>query len=155
VGEGFLPVDPSPATGAMQYTLGRVPGLNLSTIDARFDERYLTYDEVIAVPTNQPPVAQIRKPLGTLLVGEKSLFLAVVSSDPDGWIVLYRWRVGTQNPVVMEKSSFYLEFQDSGSYSIELTVVDNRGASAATTIEVVVVDPSEEREPDAGCGCGK
>jgi len=154
-GEGFLPVDPSPAAGAMQYTLGRVPGVSLNTTDARFDERYLTYDEVIALPTNQPPVAQIRKPMGTLLVGEKILFLGIMSSDPDGYIVLYRWRVGTQSPIVMERSSFYYEFEAAGSYPIELTVVDNRGASAATTIEVVVVDVSEEGEPEPGCGCGK
>jgi hypothetical protein len=153
--EGFVPVDPSPAAGALQYTLGRVPGVGLSTTDARFDERYLTYDEAIALLANQPPVAQIRKPMGTLLVGEKILLLGVLSSDPDGYIVLYRWRVGTQNPIAMEKASFYYAFQDAGSYSIELTVVDNRGASAATTIEIVVVDPSKEGEPDAGCGCGK
>jgi hypothetical protein len=151
--DGFLPVDPSPAAGAIQYSLGRVPGLSLSTTDARFDERYLTYDETVALPANQPPVAQIRKPIGTLLVGEKILLLAVLSSDPDGYIVLYRWRVGTQNPIAMENSSFYYEFQDAGSYPIELTVVDNRGASATTTIEVVVVDVSERGEPD--CGCGK
>ena len=151
--DGFLPVDPSPAAGAMQYALGRVP--RLSTADVRFDERYLTYDEIIALPANQLPGAQIRKPLGTLLVGEKILFLAVLSTDPDGYIVLYRWRVGTQNPIVIERSSFYYEFQAAGSYPIELTVVDDRGASAATTIEVVVVDLSEVGEPDAGCGCGK
>jgi hypothetical protein len=154
-GEGFLPVDPSPAAGAMQYTLGRIPGVSLSTTDARFDERYLTYDEAIAVPRNQAPAAQIRKPIGTLLVGEKILFLGVLSSDPDGLIVLYRWRVGTQNPVVMERSSFYYQFDAPGSYPIELTVVDNRGASAATTVEVAVVNESEGGEPEPGCGCGK
>jgi len=152
--DGFLPVDPSPAASAMQYTLGRVPGV-MSTTDARFDERYLTYDEVIALPTNQPPVAQIRKPMGTLLVGEKILLLGVLSSDPDGVIVLYRWRVGTEGPIVMEKSSFYYQFDAPGSHQIELTVVDNRGASAATMIEVVVVDVSEEGDQeDTGCGCG-
>ena len=154
--EGFLPVDPSPAAGAMQYTLGRVPGLSLSTTDVRLDERYLTYDEVIALPTNQPPVAQIRKPMGTLLVGEKILLLGVLSSDPDGYIVLYRWRVGTESAIVMEKSPFYYQFDAPGSRQIELTVVDNRGASAATTIEVVAVDVSEEGDQeDTGCGCGK
>ena len=154
--DGFLPVDPSPAAGAMQYALGRVPGLSLSTTDARFDERYLTYDEAIALPTNQPPVAQMRKPMGTLLVGEKVLLLGVLSSDPDGVIVLYRWRVGTQNPIVMQTSSFYYQFDAAGSHQIELTVVDNRGASAATAIEVVVVDVSEEGDQeDTGCGCGK
>jgi len=152
-GEGFLPVDPSPAAGALQYALGRVP--RLSAADVRFDERYLAYDEIVALSANQPPVAQIRKPLGTLLVGEKILFLGVTSSDPDGLIVLCRWRVGTQDPIVMEKSSFYYEFQASGSYPIELTVVDNRGAGATMTIEVVVVDPSEGGEADPGCGCGK
>jgi hypothetical protein len=138
----------------MQYTLGRVPGVSLGTTDVRFDERYLTYDETVALPANQPPVAQIRKPIGTLLVGEKILLLAVLSTDSDGFIVLYRWRVGTQNPIVMEKSSFYYQFDAPGSYLIELTVVDNRGASAATTIEVAVVDLSEVGAP-ADCGCGK
>jgi hypothetical protein len=152
--DGFLPVDPIPAAGAMQYTLGRVPGVSLGTTDARFDERYLTYDEVIVLPTNQPPVAQIRKPIGTLLVGEKILLLGVLSSDPDGWIVGYRWRVGTQNPAALADSSFYYEFEAPGSYPIELTVVDNRGATATTTLEVVVVDLSEAGEP-ADCGCGK
>ena len=153
-GEGFLPVDPSPAAGAMQYALGRVPGVSLSTTDARFDERYLTYDEIVALPANQPPVAQIRKPIGTILVGEKILLLAVLSTDSDGFIVLYRWRVGTQNPIVMEKPSFYYQFDAPGSYPIELTVVDNRGASAATTIDIVVVDASERGEPPCGCGKG-
>jgi hypothetical protein len=151
--KAVIPVASSPGVGERQYRLGNVPRVGERT-DVRFSSQYTTYARVLDSVSNNRPVAQIRRPIGDLLVGDRLLFLAVGSSDVDGRIVLYRWRVDGGKPTAGAETAFYTRLETAGVHTVELTVVDEYGASGAATVSITVVQVSEDGEPEAGCGCG-
>ncbi|MDD5646753.1 MAG: PKD domain-containing protein, partial [Candidatus Bipolaricaulis sp.] len=71
---------------------------------------------------------------------------ATGSSDEDGSIVLYLWDFGDGTPAsaVVARSARH-RYVRAGTYTVTLTVVDNRGATA--TAEATVHSTSS-------CGCG-
>ena len=107
--------------------------------------------------TNHVPAARLKlislAPTGTGQVTTVALD-ASDSSDQDGTIVNYIWRIPDaavdESPVYSEISGPGMTTQTfdlpkSGTYSIELTVVDDKGASTTTYRRVVV----ENRKPVA------
>jgi len=75
---------------------------------------------------NQSPVAVIYYWPREISPGTSILFDAFRSYDPDGYIVAYSWKV--DGVTVSSRRSFNRSFP-AGSYEIELTVTDNKGAS--------------------------
>ena len=144
---GWIPVEPMPTDRSNEWQLGFVPTLIRGSV-LQFDANYLTFSTVIELPANMPPVAGIRRPLTVLVVDEKETIYGYGSADPDGQIILYEWRIDDEEPIETSTWSLRHTFEEVGEFTIALTVTDNRGATATTSIEVEVL------EEDPGCGCG-
>jgi len=86
---------------------------------------------------NRPPIALFNETAETVHIGEVITFNASRSYDPDGYIVSYFWDFGDgTNATSMVVGHAY---SDSGTYTVELTVTDDDGATAhATSIKTVV-----------------
>lgn len=85
--------------------------------------------------TNQPPVAQFTGPT-TATVGTAVQFNGGSSTDPDGTIASYAWTFGDNTTAAIAAPS--KTYSAPGTYSVTLTVTDNRGATASRTASVVV-----------------
>ncbi len=84
---------------------------------------------------NQLPIAAISPADNqTVTIGDSIQLSAINSSDPDGSIVSYLWSTGesTQN--------INFTFNTLGQEPISLTVTDNNGATAQTSINITVID---------------
>ncbi len=86
-------------------------------------------------PVNQNPIAVIYGPTSTT-VGETVIFDGSDSNDSAGTIMSYAWLVGEE--VMNSSSIFSYQFVTSGSFVVGLQVVDDQGASASTSIDVIV-----------------
>jgi PKD repeat protein len=94
-----------------------------------------------AIPTNQPPTAAFSFTPAGPTAGDTVSFDASASSDPDGTIVSYAWAFGDGNT---GSGQFVTHaFTASGSYSVQLTVTDNQGASRSVTKSVSVVSSAD------------
>jgi len=117
-----------------------------------FLQGYLQWEELVILPSNQPPAAFIRALHRQVVVGDLVRFLGVLSADPDGSIVRYIWDFGDG------KRSFGMNanhrYDEPGHYTVTLTVVDGGGLMAQTSIEVTVLSEEGESGGGSGCGCG-
>lgn len=128
------------ATGATASTVYSSLGsytLRLTVTDNRGSVRSTT-TTIVAGTTNQRPVAVI-----TALPTSGPAPLVVTlkstgSNDPDGTITKYSWDLGNGQTLLGSQVQF--NYTIPGSYTVVLTVTDNRGATATAT-ETVVVDP--------------
>ncbi|MCP4714835.1 MAG: tandem-95 repeat protein [Deltaproteobacteria bacterium] len=72
------------------------------------------------------------------------LTAAVHDRDPDGWIKLYSWRFSDNLSVSTPDDDITHTFDGPGTYSVTLTVKDNRGAE---TDDVFIVEVLENYTP--------
>ena len=80
---------------------------------------------------NRPPVALFNETAETVHIGEAITFNASDSYDSDGYIVSYFWDFGDgANATGVVVSHAYA---DNGTYTVELTVPDDDGATASVT----------------------
>ena len=87
-------------------------------------------------PVNQTPVARVT---ATPVSGSAPLTVAFdgrSSSDPDGSIVSYAWAFGDGGSATGATAS--RTYQAAGSYTAQLTVTDNQGATHAATLAITV-----------------
>jgi hypothetical protein len=63
------------------------------------------------------------------------------SSDPDGTIVGWDWRVTSLGGTPLGNTSEFSVRQSVATYTVSLTVTDNRGAMATDTVLVTVKAP--------------
>jgi PKD repeat protein/subtilisin family serine protease len=92
--------------------------------------------------TNQPPTARFSYSPGSPNVGQLIQFDASASSDPDGTIVSYSWEFGdgeTATGVRVNK-----RYGTAGTYTVRLTVQDDRGATDTETKQVTVGPPPNQ-----------
>jgi len=153
----WVPVEASPEAGHSQQILGYVPSTTDAAGNLWFEESYLNFSDVIELGPNLPPVAKIRPPTGVVAANSRVKFLTLGSYDPDGEIVLYQWDFDDGKIEISTKWTVKHIFNKQGSYTISLTVIDNRGKRATTSITLRVVSPQEpETAPPSsgGCGCG-
>ncbi|MCH7701692.1 MAG: PKD domain-containing protein [Planctomycetes bacterium] len=86
---------------------------------------------------NQVPLAVLA---ATPLTGFEPLtveFDATGSSDPDGTIVTYQWDFGDDSDLGAGASTSH-DYTTAGTYTAELTVTDNEGATASTPVDITV-----------------
>ena len=140
----WVPVEPLPDPSRRQWTLGVIPQVGGEGL--RFDAQYVSYDSVVELPSNVPPIAIIRPP-GRVLERVATAWFGHTSTDPDGEIILYQWTFPGSEPETTISSSIWHTFPAVGLYTIGLTVTDSRGAQASTTLTVKAV-----AENDCGCG---
>ena len=91
-------------------------------------------------PANIPPVAVISAPL-QVMAGENANISGRGSYDPDGTIVEYIWEIqGNAIPITDPSGNTY--YNTPGTYSIELWVVDNKGATGYAKKYIKVLPPT-------------
>ncbi|MBM6402077.1 PKD domain-containing protein [Phycicoccus sp. MQZ13P-5] len=91
---------------------------------------------VAAQPANVPPTASFTS---SCTDGSCS-FDGTGSSDPDGTIASYAWTFGDGGTATTASPTH--EYAESGTYSVGLTVTDNRGGTGTTTKSVTVTVPT-------------
>jgi len=138
----WIPVNPVPNPTGRQMQLGIVTALDGGL---RFDPQYVHYDALVELPENAPPIAVIRPP-ARILEQQAAAWFGHTSIDPDGEIILYEWTFPGIEPVTTISASIWHTFDRVGTYTVGLTVTDNRGAQASTSL---TVDAVEEND----CGC--
>jgi hypothetical protein len=120
-----------------------IPGENIYQWMLRQGDTTLVGQSVVIVPpANKPPVALITNPIDTISQPVDSIRLTCTNSyDSDGKIVSYVWKQ-TAGPVIVgvvknADSSITVSHLANGSYTFQLTVTDNSGASVSTYAYVV------------------
>lgn len=92
-------------------------------------------------PANIPPIAHLTAPVSQNLPFDTILLDGSGSSDPDGLIATYSYKQLNGPPAVLvpsgAKATVYATA--AGSYTFQLTVVDNAGASASTQATIAVL----------------
>jgi len=152
----WIPVEASPEPEHSQERLGHIPTIMDEEGIVWFKESYVTYDEVVELSPNLPPIAKIRSPYSLIGVRETVKFIALGSYDPDGEIVLYLWDFGDGTTSVHTSPVYRYAYGKKGDYTLTLTVIDNRGKPATTSVDVRVGQREEISPPSSsdGCGCG-
>ena len=128
------------ATGPYHPTLNDYgEGDNVSDNVDFWNWLIIPYPPAIASPV--PPVASFTYTPFTPIVNEYVTFDASGSYSIDGYITTYVWDFGdgnlteTSNPIIMHK------FDSAGTYSVNLTVIDNLGATRSYVKDVIVYPP--------------
>jgi len=127
---------------------GRLPGtwyIGVITKE-RSPQNYTVVALVKTREENKPPIAKFTYSPSEPKVGESVRFDGTDSYDPDGTIERYRWDFGDGS--TDSGSIVYHSFSRAGSYSVTLTVTDNKGATNSTSKTVIVKEP-ENKPPTA------
>lgn len=137
--------DGATATGVTaEHTYGTAGTRTITLVVTDDDGATSTTTESVTVePANVNPVASFTATPNLLQVSVDGS----ASSDPDGSIVGYQWDFGddaTGSGVTAQHS-----YATAGTYTITLTVTDNRGGTHSTTREVTVAGPPNVA-PQAG-----
>ena len=122
---------------------GRIPWVQ-DAEGAQFQTEYLEVSEIVELETNAPPVAAIRRSLDLYVKKTLLRFYADPSEDVDGELIAYAWSIDGGAPMNTSVPLLMHRFQRAGDYTIALTVMDDRGATATDEMEIVVL----EEEPD-------
>ena len=93
-------------------------------------------------PSNLPPTAAFVVSPSTGLPGQWLQFNATTSQDPDGSIVSYAWSYG--DGATGTGPTSYHSFSSAGTYTVQLTVTDDDGATGTITEAVVIGTPSNQ-----------
>jgi PKD repeat protein len=108
---------------------------------------FYSFTATWADPVNRPPVANAT--LSTNLSYNYQTqqaavvnFNGTLSSDPDGIILRYIWDFKDVYPAGATGATATHRYKAPGTYYPTLTVVDDRGASASTTVTVTVTGPN-------------
>ncbi|MCX6094081.1 MAG: PKD domain-containing protein [Candidatus Bipolaricaulota bacterium] len=141
----WVPVEASPEMGAKQTVLGRLPEDTGADGVVWFESAYVGFTDLVEAPANRAPVAEIATKKTSVSTTEYTMLTANGSYDPDGSILLYVWDFGDGEPPTTVGSKYVNHrFAPSGTYVVVLTVVDQRGATAAATVEITA---------SIDCGC--
>jgi PKD repeat protein len=110
-----------------------------------------------APPTNRAPTARAT---ATPSTGQAPLTVALSSTgsvDPDGTIASYAWNLG--NGQTSSAANPTTTYTTPGTYSAQLTVTDNAGATAAAAVTITVsappAGPCDTYEPNDTAGAAK
>jgi hypothetical protein len=141
--QSFVPYGPNVAAGADTNSRGTYrAGQSIFQWMLAQGDTSMVGTSVVTPPVNKPPVAIITNPIDTATQPIDSVRLICANSyDPDGTIVSYKLSQ-TAGPIgaAMVKnadSSFTVFHLANGSYTFQLTVTDNSGASTSTNATVI------------------
>ena len=136
--------DGQTATGARTQHVYTAPGTYtavLSVADNAGAVGQAVTTVTVASPQNQLPVAAFTSSPNGGVIPVDVTFDASASSDPDGTIVSYAWTFGDGSPAASGKTTTHT-YSTAGNQVAELTVTDNRGASARSSQVIKVTTAS-------------
>jgi len=124
-------------------TVSTAAGPNPRTVTVPGGGTGSTTFSVTCTAPNQPPVANFTANCNGLTCSFTS-----TSSDPDGSIVAYSWTFGDGGTSTAQNPSH--TYAAGGTYTVKLTVTDNRGATASASKSVTVSQPNQAPTVNAG-----
>ena len=98
---------------------------------------------VTVTAPNQSPVANF-----TFSCNGLACSFTSTSSDPDGWITAHSWTFGDGGTSTAQNPSH--TYGTGGTYTVRLTVTDNRGATNSVSKTVTVTQPNRAPTVNAG-----
>lgn len=127
------------------YTIWvNVTGFNLSkSFVFTFTTKDKPQEEKKEEPINRPPIARPGGPYTSFPNGQIP-FDGSSSSDPDGYITSYTWTFGDGNSATGETCTH--SYSNEGTYTITLTVIDNKEKTGSSTTTAVIVKPNNPPE---------
>lgn len=154
--EVWAPIEASPALGVTQNRLGAVAVTSASLQEISFSPEYGAFDHVSELSANRIPTAHITARSLSLPIEAVTTLTALGSYDPDGELVLYRWRFGDGAWIAQRSWSTTVTPTEPGTMVITLQVIDNAGGCASFSLQVRAIDPTvrDMDNPTGGCGCG-
>jgi PKD repeat protein len=131
--EAFPPLgSPKQAKEKMEVAIeGIAPVADIAT-------DWTSFEVVIHPVLNRPPVARFTYSPTSPLAGERVLFDASASYDPDGYITRYEWDFNNDSRIDARGVRVTYTFHVAGLYPVTLTVTDNKGRSSYLTQSVRV-----------------
>ena len=123
--------------------VGRIPWAS-GLEGTRFEDDFTWVEGIVFLEENELPVAVIRRSIDLYVKKTLLRFYADPSEDPDGEIIIYIWTIDGKVTIPTLDPVLLRSFSRAGEYTIHLTVVDNRGATASDEITIRVL----EEEPD-------
>lgn len=121
------------ATTSHTYASAATYTVTLTVTDNAGSTNSTTRAVTITPPPNQPPVAVIGTPG---ITGRAVSLVGSGSSDPDGTIASWAWDFGDGSTDAGATASH--TYSNDGTFTVRLTVTDDRGASASATRSVTV-----------------
>ncbi|MGH7512564.1 MAG: PKD domain-containing protein [Gemmatimonadales bacterium] len=100
------------------------------------------------LPRDLPPVAAFGS-----ACDELSCVFTDLSSDPDGQIVAYRWSFGDGSAGISRDAAHL--YSAPGTYTIDLTVTDDRGASTTAAHSIDAIMPNTPPRAAFGSSCAE
>nr|WP_308463752.1 PKD domain-containing protein [Chitinophaga nivalis] len=102
-------------------------------------------------PGNQPPIANAGNDVTVELPVSSVTLDGTASYDPDGTIVSYAWtKVSGPGKVTINNAftaTATVSGLVSGTYTFQLQVTDNKGATAQASVTVTVIKPKPDNKP--------
>jgi PKD repeat protein len=115
-------------------------GFSGSSFNATLPQQSITLFVIPAANNNQPPVAAINATPTSGLAPLTVSFNGSSSSDADGTIASYSWDFGDSTNASGVTASH--TYNTAGIYTARLTVTDDGGAAASTTVMITVTAPT-------------
>ena len=116
------------------------------------EDRNLYVDKITTTQAvdNRSPEASISSNVTSGIAPLSATFGGSGSYDPDGTVVSYDWDFGDDTTDSGETVSH--TFNDSGVYTVTLTVTDNQGATGSDTIQITATQAGDNKAPTADAG---
>ncbi|MGN6407163.1 MAG: PKD domain-containing protein [Curtobacterium sp.] len=138
----------STPTVAHTYATAGTYQVKLTVTDDQGATGTVTHSVVVAAP-NQAPTASFTTTVDGLTVSADGSG----SNDPDGSIASYAWTFGDGSTATGATASH--TYTAAGTYTVQLTVTDNQGATGSTTQSVTVSAPTSSATTIAKDGFGR
>ncbi|WP_328287503.1 PKD domain-containing protein [Methanolobus vulcani] len=128
--------------------------VNLTVSDGELMDTITGFIEITVMPVNNPPDADAGGPYDPVNEGSTISFNGNDSVDSDGSIVSYQWDFGDGN--TSEEMNPEYVYADNGTYTVTLTVTDDKGDTGTNTTDVTVnngapvVDAGEDLTAEKG-----
>lgn len=137
-GDGSDPVTGGQPTASHEYAKAGTYTVTLAVSDEDGASSEISVEvKLEALPVNQPPTADFSATAQFLA----AQFDASASQDPDGSISQYLWDFGDgSDPVSSDSATAGHDYTEAGSYTVSLTVTDDKGAIATATRVVQVLE---------------
>ena len=121
------------ATPSHDYEADGTYPVKLTVTDSRGDSVSISKNVTVALAVNADPVADFTSSCANLVCS----FNAAAADDPDGTIASYAWDFDDSTPDGSGETVNHT-YGAAGTYSVQLTVTDNDGATDTSTKSVTV-----------------